>query len=88
MVAAEHTAETAEAGDHLVCDQEHVVLTEHGLDPLLVGAWGRYDTARAEDRLGDEGGHSLRPFRFDERLETLGTMSREFGLASEPERPK
>jgi hypothetical protein len=61
-LAAEHFAGAAKAGDHLVGNQQNVMLLEHRLDLLEVGRRWHDHAARAHERLGDEGGDGVRPF--------------------------
>ena len=69
VVAAEHGAQTPEAGHHLVGDQEHIVLGEHLLDGGPIAFGRRHDTAGAENGLTDEGGDAIRPLGQDQFLQ-------------------
>jgi len=62
---AERLAEPPEAGDHLVGDQQDVVLLQDGLDPGEVAGRRHHHAAGALHRLRDEGGHRLRPLALD-----------------------
>ena len=81
MLEAEHRAEAAEAADHLVGDQQHVVLFQHRLDLGEIGARRHEHAAGAHHRLGDEGGHGVGPFALDQRVELFGEPGREGLLA-------
>ena len=61
VVAREPRAGAAEAGHHLVGDEQHAVATADVRDcgPVVVG-WNRRAGGRAADRLGDERGDPLR----------------------------
>ena len=69
VLEREPLAGPAEAGDDLVGDEEHVVLVAdlaHEREVVV----GRVDhAAAAVDRLGDEGGHRVRPLAQDGLLE-------------------
>lgn len=81
MVGAEHRAEAAETGHHLVSDQQDVVFLKHGLDLVPITPGRRYDAAGAEDGLADEGRDRFRTFREDHFLQLVGTKLRELFLA-------
>ena len=65
----EHGAEPAEAADHLVGNEQHVVLLEHRLDLVEVGARRHQHAARPHHRLGDESGDRVRPLLLDQGIE-------------------
>ena len=66
---AERVAGAAEAADHFVVDEEDAVAVEHRLHLLVVAGRRNDDAARTHDRLRDERGDRVRPFRFDQRFE-------------------
>ena len=74
-------AETAEAGHHLVGDQQDVVLVQDRLDRLPVTGRRRHDAAGAQNRLADEGGDRVGAFALDQRLQLGGAMGGEILLA-------
>jgi len=57
--------------DHLVRDEQHVVLRKDGLDLLEVGPRRRDHAAGAHHGLGDEGGHGVRVLALDQRVQAL-----------------
>ena len=61
VLRTEPFAGTAEAADHLVGDQQHVVLAADALDLGPVGHRRDVHADGAHDGLADEGGHALRP---------------------------
>ena len=69
------------AVDDLVGDQQHVVLAQHRLDLLPVGARRHDDAAGAHQRLADEGRNGVGAFAQDRLLELLGKTARERLLA-------
>ena len=76
-LAGEPGARAPEARDHLVGDQQHVVLLADPLDLRPVGL-GRDDhPAGALDRLADEGGDGLGPQLQDLVLDRLGRLAAE-----------
>ena len=81
MVRAEHGTETAEAGDHLIGDQQHVVGLQHFLDRIPIAFRRRHDAAGAQHRFADEGGNCLRPFLADQGVELVRAPGRELFLA-------
>ena len=77
-LGAPHIAGPAEAADHLVDHEQHVVAPEDALDLLEVGR-GRDDhAARTHHRLGEEGGDGLRPLGEDQALQRVGAARGEF----------
>ena len=80
-LAGEHLAGAAEAADHLVGDEHHVMLAADGLN-LLPIALGRHDDAAgAHHGLADEGGDRVGPLLADHLVELLGEARREGLLA-------
>ncbi len=65
----EPRAGAAEPGDHLVGDEEYVVLGENGLDLLEIALGRQEDAAGPHDRLGDEGGDGVGALSLDHLLE-------------------
>ena len=81
LVAREPGAEAAEAGDHLVGNEEHVVALADGLD-LLEVALCRGDTGGgAHHGLGDEGADGLRPLLDNHLFERCSHAPGEVPLA-------
>ncbi len=68
----EPRARAAEAGDHLVGDEEHVVPRAHLAHAREVVVGGIDDAAAAVDGLGDEGGHRVGPLAQDGLLQLAG----------------
>ena len=64
-------AGAAEARDHLVGYEEHVVLAQERLQALEVTFRGELKSARAGDRVDHHGGDGLGPFRQDQILYLL-----------------
>ncbi len=65
----EPRAGAPEPGDHLVGDEEDVVLGEDCLNLLEVALGRQEDAAGAHDRLGDEGGDGIGALALDHLLE-------------------
>ena len=74
-------AEAAEAGDHLVGDEQDVIFVQAPPGSSPSSLRRRHDAAGAEHRLADEGGDGVRPFGQDHLLELVGAMLRELLLA-------
>ena len=70
-VGAEGLAQAAEAGDHLVGDQQDVVLLQHRLDAREVTRRWDDHAARTLHRLGDEGGDGVGAFGGDQVFQLL-----------------
>ena len=70
-LAAPKIAGAPKAADHLVDDEQHVVLLEHRLDLFEIGRRRHEHAARAHDRLGDKGGDRLGAFLEDHLLQIL-----------------
>ena len=80
--APNQRAEAAEAGDHLVGDQQHVVPAQHLLDRARSSRRGGDDhAARALERLADEGGDRLGALGEDQLLEIVRQLLRELLVA-------
>ena len=77
---AEPVSGAPEAADHLIVDHQHVVLGQHRHDRLEIALRRHDHPARAHHRLGDEGGHRLRPLGFDEGVELGGQPRRHLAL--------
>ena len=78
ILAAEPFAGAPEAADHLVGDQQDVMLAADALDLRPIGR-GRDDhAAGALDRLGDEGGDLVRADLLDRALELARRPQAEF----------
>ena len=89
-LTGERIAGAAEACDHFVGDDEHVVLAAHRLDLFPVGRRRRHDAAGAHHRLADEGGDGVGALGDDRRFELFGEPRGERllalpGLAVTPE---
>ena len=67
--AAEHFAGAAEAGDHLVGDQQNVILLEYRLDLLEIGCRWQDHAACAHQWLGDECADCVRPLTENQALQ-------------------
>ena len=78
-LAAPHPAGAAEAADHLVGDQQDVVVLQDRLDQVEVPGRRRDDAARPHYRLGNEGRDVFRAFLLDQRLQ-LPSEARGEGL--------
>ena len=78
-LAAEPAAEPAEAGDHLVGDEQDVALAADALDlgPVAVGRRDR--AAGADHRLADEGGGAARRARRATRARSAGSSCGDLG---------
>ena len=76
-VDGQHVTHASEGGDHLVGDQQHVVLAKHCLDGFPVARRWRQDAAGADHRLGDEGADCFGAFLQDEPLQFIGAALRE-----------
>ena len=74
--AAEVMAEPAPGADHLVGDQQHVVLVADLADPLEVAVGRDEAAARVLDRLEDHRGDRLRPLEDDPLLDRVGGPER------------
>ena len=83
-LAAEHVAGAAEAADHLVGDEQHVVLAQHLLDLREIARRRHDHAARAHHRLGDEGGDGVGILALDQRVEVVGQPRRRNPPRSRP----
>ena len=69
---AEHVAEPAERADHLVADQEHVVLVADLADPVEVSRRRREAAAGVLDRLQEDRRDRFRSLVLDRRRDLVG----------------
>ena len=76
-VDGQHMTHASEGGDHLVGDQQHVVLAKHALDGFPVARRWRQYAARADDRLSNESANGFGAFLQDEPLQFVGAALRE-----------
>ena len=65
----EHFAGASEAADHLVGDQQDIVLVADGAHAGEVVVRRHENAADALHRFGDQGGHGFRPFADDRFLQ-------------------
>ena len=77
----EGVAETAEAGDDLVEDQQDAVLVADRAQPLQIALRRRQHAGRARHRLDDHRGDRRRVVQRDDALELVGEMRAPFRLA-------
>ena len=76
---AKHLAGAAEAGHHLVGNQQHAMTVAHRADQRPVVLGRHDDAAGALHRLGDEGGHGVGALEDDLALQQLGAEPAQFG---------
>jgi hypothetical protein len=72
MTQGEPAAGAAEAGDHLVGDQQHLVPVADLAQAREIGRRRHDHAAGAHDRLGDDGGDRVGPFLQDRLLHRFG----------------
>ena len=78
----ERRAETSEAGDHLVKDEQDAVTRAYLAQPLQIPARRQQHTRRASDRLDDHRGDRARIMQRDEALELIGQRRAVIGLTA------
>ncbi len=87
MFQAEPSARAAEAGDHFIADQKHVILAANFANAREVIILRSNHATRALDRLGDKRGDRIRAFtenRFFKEIRGGDTRTGVFIPALEP----
>ncbi len=77
MVGTKHAAETAEAGNDLIGNEQNIVAIKNGLNLLPIASRWRNDTTGAQNRFTNEGSNRIRTFCKDHFFELVSTMLRE-----------
>ena len=78
----EGMAETAEAGDHFIENEQDAIFVADRAQPLQIALRGRQHAGRARHRLDDDGGDGRGIVQGDDVLELVGEMGAPFGLAA------
>ena len=81
VVEPEHAPGAAEAGDHLVDDQQHAVARADVAQRREVAVVRHLDRLPERDRLGDDGGDGVGPLAQDRPLDVAGALERTAALA-------
>ena len=79
-LGAEHVPEPAERADHLVTDEQYVVLVADLADPLEVPGWWREATARVLHRFEEDGGDGVGALVLDRDRDLVGRPETELLL--------
>ena len=72
---AEHLAETTEAADDFVGDQQDVVTVENLLDGSVVARWWHQHATGTDDGLRDHGTDGIRTLLEDQALEVPASLA-------------